>query len=440
MFSTFIKEFKNLFQSKWRIVSYVLLLFIPMIYSSIVISSFAKPFHNAHNLKVVVVNLDKKPDNTPESQSAELVKYLKNKNGAKLGKKFLKYNIEDASSIYTSASQIDQAVRNGEVAAAIVIPKGYTKAFQQLIPSALVGVLKPFDPKSIADFFINTLNPRAGPDHRVQFLNGYKYNFIKGEMTNLASAIAEFHKHILAPITTSTKFFSLLSANTKASLVHQEILGSNIDTYGKGFSPFFVSISLWAGALAATFVIKNKRYFKGHKGTFRTFFGKMFVWQITSFIQATLLTIGITLLGVLPATGWPSAWQLWLYVVFVSAVFSLMMQALGSMFRFADIGKFIGVIVLIIDLVASSGSFPAFMLPKFFEIISDYIPFTYVIKGMREILWEPNASEVLTQMGYLLIFPAILIPLSLMMNFIHDHKTKKNTLEYDSFEITTGDL
>ena len=445
MFKIFIKEFKNLFQSKWRIFSYVLLLLIPMIYSSIVISSFFKPFHNAHNLKVVVVDLDKRPE------SIKLTNYLGEKSGAKLGKKFLKYNIEDASKIYKTQDQVDQAVRNGDIAAAIVIPKGYTKAIVKLGTEVTDKLFEKFDPSTIRQAILDIFHPKRAPpgqgreDFRVKFMNGYKYNFIKGQMTNLASAIAEFHKHVMAPTITGTNLFDPLikfihSADTKSELVHQEILGSNINSYGKGFSPFFVSISLWAGALAATFVIKNKRYYKGHKGTFSTYVGKMLVWQFTSFIQSSLLALAITLLGVLPATGWSSAWQLWLYIVFMSAMFSLMMQALGSMFRYADIGKFIGVIILIIDLVASSGSFPSFMLPKLFEFISTYIPFTYSINGMRETLWEPSAIDILTQMGYLFIFPVILTPLALILNFIHDRKTKKKTGEYDSYEITTGDL
>ena len=440
MFKTFMKEFKNLFQSKWRIASYILLLFIPMIYSSIVISSFAKPFHNAHTMKIVVVNLDKVKTGTQPLESGQLAAYLENKQGAKLGKKFLGYNIQDASNIYKTEEQIQKAIENGDVDAAIVIPKGYSHAIATVLPQLVLKMTSKFDPVKIVKVFNDAFHPRAGPDFRVKFMNSYKHNFIKGEMTNLASAIADFHKHILAPTVTNANLFSILSANTKSQLVHQEILAKNIDAYGKGFSPFFVSISLWAGALASTFVIKNKRYFKGKQGTFKTFFGKTLVWQLTSFIQASLLTLGVTLLGVLPSGGWSSGWELWLYFVFVSAAFALMMQALGSMFRFADIGKFIGVLILIIDLVASSGSFPAFMLPKFFEFISDYIPFTYVIKGMREILWEPSTSVVFTQMGYLLIFPAILVPLSLMNNFIYDRKSKKANKEYDSYEVTTGDL
>ena len=434
MFKVFKEEFKHMFMSVWRIISYIVLLLIPVIYSTIVVSSFFKPFHHVDNLKVVVVNLDKEAKpllGQPSSHAKELSSILTNTKEIKLGSKTLKVNIEDASNIYKTRTEAKAAVHNGDVAAVIMIPKGYSDSFASMVVPLLTASLTN-DPKKIADVISKKIK-------QVEFHISFKHNFIRGEMTNLASAIQKFSHDVLAPGRIGNTIFNALSHSFTTSTVEQHILGKNINTYGKGFAPFFISISLWAGALAGTFIIKNKRYGEKEK-TIQTFFGKTMVWQLTSFIQSSLLTLGLAILGVTPAGGWGDLWQWWLFIVFMSATFSLTIQGIGSIFRYADIGKFICVVLLILNLVASSGSFPSFMQPAFFTFITDLLPFHYGIEGMRQILWEPSTAEVFKNMAFLLLFPLITVSIALTVNIIWDKKTLKITGQYDSYEISTLDL
>lgn len=74
--------------------------------------------------------------------------------------------------------------------------------------------------------------------------------------------------------------------------------------------------------------------------------------------------------------------------------------------NFGDIGKFLALIILILQLAAAGGTFPIETIDKGFQVITPYLPMTYSIKLLREIL-VPTASNF--KENYMLILSLISI-------------------------------
>ena len=90
--------------------------------------------------------------------------------------------------------------------------------------------------------------------------------------------------------------------------------------------------------------------------------------------------------------------------------------------NFGDIGKFLALIILVLQLAAAGGTFPIETIDKGFQAISPYLPMTYSIKLLREIL-VPTASNY--KMNYILILLGISIVTFAITTVVDIVKNKK---------------
>ena len=214
----------------------------------------------------------------------------------------------------------------------------------------------------------------------------------------------------------------------------------NIKTYGFGLAPYFISIALWAGALVMTFVIKNERHIKT-EGTMKHYFGKTLLWVISGWIQTLILITVAWLQGV--DLGFENQWELYLMALLTSTIFTMTVQAASYTMRYGDMGEFLVVILLVLQLTSSSGTFPVEMQNIIFKIIHPIVPFTYSIDAIREIFWNPDWLVIVEDSLVLMLFPIIFIPITLTINYLFDKKTVKviNGIKtYKSFEKHMGDF
>ncbi len=85
-----------------------------------------------------------------------------------------------------------------------------------------------------------------------------------------------------------------------------------------------------------------------------------------------------------------------------SLVFNMLMYALTA--TFGDIGKAIGVVIMIVQIAGSSGSYPIEILPEIFGMIYTFFPFPYAINAMREALCGLYRYDLLKYLGELMVF------------------------------------
>lgn len=167
-----------------------------------------------------------------------------------------------------------------------------------------------------------------------------------------------------------------------------------IPNYGSAMSPFFTTLSLWVGALLLVSLLTVEIHDDAAAyRSYQVYFGRLFTFLAASLLQSGLVTCGdIWLLGTFVV----DKWAFIAFGLLLSAVFMLMVYTLVSVF--GNVGKAMAIVLLVLQLAGSGGTFPIEVTPWFFQAIHPFLPFTYGISMMREaaggIVWDIVARDM----------------------------------------------
>ena len=158
---------------------------------------------------------------------------------------------------------------------------------------------------------------------------------------------------------------------------------TTVKNYGTGFAPYFMALGLWVGGLVAGFVFKplNSRLIMSGANPGTVAFANYLPVAFFSLIQATLLMVVLQFGLQLQIDNVPAFYAMG---YLTALVFAAIMQVLMAAFGFP--GKFVAIILLMLQLTACAGTFPIQTTPDFFQAINPYMPMTYVVQGMRQIM------------------------------------------------------
>lgn len=461
MFKQSWEYFKHVTNSKWKILALIFVILIPLIYTGFLIGAFWSPIANMGNLKVTIVNNDQ----TFVSQKIEDA--FKNAGNKTIGTSNYKFNIE-TEGIY-SEDNVKKQIENGHWAASFVIPKGYE---EKLMLYTMDKVIQDQGNDPLIQALINKIKSTLNiPDQKyfpkLDFYNSYKQNYLSAEMTSLAAQLnswiidaGQFNANDINKILDkidpnntltqaeklkiSLELLNIIQNNnifnnlnkSVDNIVHNNRIGFDIKNYGKGLTPYFISMSMWAGCLVMTFLLHNKRGKKElKKSTISCYLSKSVIWIAIAWVQTLLMFIVITLIGV----RWDAnPWIVLCYSLIISTIFALIVQGLAYTFRFAELGSFIVIILLIFQLASSSGTFPSETQNGLFQALHPYVPFTYTIISYRDFFGHPNISNAFAEIWHIAVFLAI-VPIALLTNYLFDRRTFKKDKEYKSFHLDFED-
>lgn len=191
-----------------------------------------------------------------------------------------------------------------------------------------------------------------------------------------------------------------------------------IENYGSAMAPFYSTLAIWVGAVILVAIMKPNVKHKKELGApvkpYQEFFGRGLLFVLFAVAQALIICLGdLYFLGIQcyhPAK--------FLFAgVFAAVVYSLFIYSLA--YTFGDIGKAMIVVLLVIQIGGSGGTFPIDVTPKFFQAINPYLPYTFVINAMRECVCGTYASDywldLLKLSAYILV--ALFIGLVLKIPF-----------------------
>ena len=192
-----------------------------------------------------------------------------------------------------------------------------------------------------------------------------------------------------------------------------------VDSYGIAFTPLFLCIGLWVGALMCYVVL-----YYDHDDRFGIFGTKTKNKLLQNLIYIGIGAFEGLITGMLLKAGLGYDVQnIGLYYftsILIGITFMSIIQFLIR--NFGDIGKFLALIILVLQLAAAGGTFPIETIDKGFQAISPYLPMTYSIKLLREIL-VPTASNY--KMNYILILLGISIVTFAITTVVDIVKNKK---------------
>lgn len=185
-----------------------------------------------------------------------------------------------------------------------------------------------------------------------------------------------------------------------------------IPNYGSGMSPFFTTLSLWVGALLLVSLLSvHVEEMEGVKLNISDiYFGRYLTFMTIAICQALIVSLGdIFLLK----TYVVNKVAFVLMSVFISIVFSIIIYSLVSIF--GNVGKAIGVVLLVLQISASGGTFPVQVTPPFFQRLNPLLPFTYAIGGMRETVGGILRSVLVKDIVILCVYLVIALILSVQL-------------------------
>ncbi|MGN0144015.1 MAG: YhgE/Pip family protein [Clostridium sp.] len=154
--------------------------------------------------------------------------------------------------------------------------------------------------------------------------------------------------------------------------------------YGSTATPFYNTLCLWVGAYMLSMLLGTEVHAEEgeeHYKPYEVYFGRMALFVGIGILQATVASLGALYILKVYAVH-PAAFVL--FSIFLSIVFMIIVYTVTSLF--AHGGIVIGIILLVVQIGASSANFPIEVNPRMFQIISPFLPFTYAISGTRQIM------------------------------------------------------
>lgn len=172
--------------------------------------------------------------------------------------------------------------------------------------------------------------------------------------------------------------------------------------YGTAVAPFYTTLALWVGGLLLTALIKtspdDREEFKNAPLT-QKYFGRYLIFWLMGQIQAVITVLGdIYLLKIYCVH--PGIFML--TASLVSFAFTLLIYTLTL--SFGDVGKALAVVLVVIQIAGSSGTYPIELLPSFFRNVYIYFPFPYAINAIRECVSGFYRYDYFILMGQLMLF------------------------------------
>ncbi len=183
------------------------------------------------------------------------------------------------------------------------------------------------------------------------------------------------------------------------------------DNFGSAMAPLYTTLALFIGALLIMVVVrprpspqqldvlsnpKPRQLFLGHFG----------VCGLLSLAQSSIMALG-NMFFLQVQVAHPLLFMVCFWtagLVFTFIIYSLV-------FSFANLGKAIAVLLLIVQVTGCGGSFPLQILPGFVQQISPWLPATHVVSAMRAAMFGTFGNDFWVQIGLLALF---VVPFALL--------------------------
>ena len=201
----------------------------------------------------------------------------------------------------------------------------------------------------------------------------------------------------------------------------------NVDNYGSGMTPFYTNLAIWVGGLILVSILKQEvdREGLGHKVTPAcAYFGRWLLFVAAALVQGFIVCLGdLLILGVKCASPVPFMLAgLWCSFVYVNIIYALAITL-------KHIGKAVAVILIILQIPGSSGTYPIEMMPEFFQKLCPLMPFYYGIDAMRESLagiygtfYIKDMLTLMVYAGLALLLGVVIRPLLMNLNHMFDNR------------------
>ena len=179
----------------------------------------------------------------------------------------------------------------------------------------------------------------------------------------------------------------------------------HIENYGSAMTPFYTVLSIWVGSLLMSSLLTTKVEDEENKyKPYQKYFGRGLLFVIISLFQTLIITLGdMYVLG----TQATSPYRFVLYALLISILFSSIIYTIVCIL--GNVGKAVCIVLLVLQLGSSGGTFPIQMTSEFFQALYPKVPFTYSIGLLREAVGGVYIPAVERDIKILLIYLIVVL-------------------------------
>ncbi|TDM40350.1 hypothetical protein ETI08_09645 [Macrococcoides goetzii] len=434
------KDFHALKKHPVLLLSLIVILFLPIIYSAVFIYSMWDPYGQTQDLPIAIVNNDEgaKIQGKEENLGERVIEKLKDnkdfkwefidsdkaKNGIEKGDYFavieFPKNFSDAASTMLNPnpehmkmhvrtnpgySYSGQSIGDKSIQA---VKDNISLSLRELYLKKIFGSIKDLRGQSkelstglkkmekaeldLANGSNRIDNGLAKTQAAMPPLQNETFNQLitgSNQITGGLNELANNTKKINENIDKSLKQIDNLSFNKENAVTISDPVTTvehnvtKVENYGQSFAPYVLSLSLYVGAIAFVTIYPVDKRVGESKSAANWWLNKLGLMLTHGILQGLFLALFTQYVIDIEIAN-RGYFTLTLIVWSIAAV--LIVSFLVA--AFGNIGKFLAIILLILQLGSSEGTFPIQLTNKFFQTIHTYSPMTYVIKALRESIFD----------------------------------------------------
>ncbi len=201
--------------------------------------------------------------------------------------------------------------------------------------------------------------------------------------------------------------------------------------YGTSMTPFYTALAIWVGVLILGSVLTTESKNADFEPTpLQTYLGKYPLFLGMAILQSLIIALGDIYL--LKVDVFQPGLFIWLsiYLAFVFCTTVYVLLAL-----FGNVGKAIGVVLLVLQVAGSGGTFPIQMTPKFFQMLYEWLPFTYGIGALREAIFGVYYPALRKDIIILALYPIIFFAIGFTFVSVNHGPLEKITEKFEESGI-----
>ncbi|UVI29637.1 YhgE/Pip domain-containing protein [Paenibacillus spongiae] len=199
---------------------------------------------------------------------------------------------------------------------------------------------------------------------------------------------------------------------------------NEVPNYGTGFTPYFLSLGLYVGALLLTIVYSVKEPAIRPTSGLSWYWSKALTLIAAGTIQALIADAVILMLLDLHVTSVP---LFILFSIMTSITFMMLVQLLVTTLQ--NPGRFIAIVILIFQLTSSAGTFPLELIPNWLQKVTPWLPMTYSVAGFKDVISSGDYQSMWTNAAILGAFTVLFMAITIAYFVSHYRKTKSQRTE-----------
>lgn len=185
------------------------------------------------------------------------------------------------------------------------------------------------------------------------------------------------------------------------------------ENYGSAMAPFYSVLAIWVGALILVAIIHIKVHPAKQEKPFKVyeeFFGRYAIFFFIGQLQTVICVLGNLFFLEIQCQ---HPFLFWFASAVSSFVFTILIYAL--VFVFGNIGEALAVIIMVIQVAGTGGTFPKEVLPIVYQKVYQFLPFPYCMTALRECVSGMYQNDYWIALGRLMLFALAALAVGLLL-------------------------